>query len=206
MEHGLFGLLAMGAAWHGLAAAEAALPDDASLAEAYLLLWAARTCDYAEAVARTQPQRQKLMLVERKVEEKERALALSLETQRKDAAKSAAKLELPIELFPFQEPYKHFPWEGHFMPRSEAEEALRLQEERLAQLTMKDGEQDAAAIQQLEPLGQTPSLPGEAAGKAKPMARVRLITLYGAQSNAAEFDKWQREAPPCTRIASAQCC
>ena len=57
-------------------------------------------------------------------------------------------------------------------------------------------EQDAAAIQQLEPLGQTPSLPGEATGKAKPMARVRLITLYGAQSNAAEFDKWQREAPP----------
>ena len=27
------------------------------------------------------------------------------------------------------------------------------------------GEQDAAAIQQLEPLGQTPSLPGEATGK-----------------------------------------
>ena len=103
-----------------------ALSDlNASQCELCLFKWVVAVCDYVEASMRMQPQHQKVMLLERRVEEKETALASSLADQRKDAAKAAAQLELPIDLFPPLAPWKHFPWEAHFLPRSEAEESLR---------------------------------------------------------------------------------
>ena len=103
-----------------------ALSDlNASQCELCLFKWVVAVCDYVEASMRMQPQQQKVMLLERRVEEKETALASSLADQRKDAAKAAAQLELPIDLFPPLAPWKHFPWEAHFLPRSEAEESLR---------------------------------------------------------------------------------
>ena len=64
--------------------------------------------------------------MERKVADRERSLDEQLAKQRKEAAHTAAKLELPMDLFPAKEPYKYFPWEDHFGPRSVAEESLRI--------------------------------------------------------------------------------
>ena len=100
------------------------LPD-ASRSELLLLRWANAVCNYMEAEARTQPQQQKVILLERKVEEKQRMLEAHLRSHHQDAMKKAASLELPIELFPLLTPYQHFPWEKHFLPRSDAEDGLR---------------------------------------------------------------------------------
>jgi len=96
-----------------------------STSELLLFRWAVAVCDYVEASARTQPQQQKVILLERRLEEKQRALEQSLHHQRKEARVQAHREELPIELFPALEPWKHFPWEAHFLPRSDAEEQLR---------------------------------------------------------------------------------
>jgi len=102
-----------------------AVRPEASRSEILLLRWATAVCDYVEAVARTQPQQQKVMLIERKVEEKQRALELHLQNHAKDAAQKVERLELPADLFPVLTPYKLFPWDQHFLPRSYAEDGLR---------------------------------------------------------------------------------
>jgi len=96
-----------------------------SRAEMLLVRWLIGVCDYVEALARTQPQQQRVMLLERKLEDKARTLKSSMHEQRRHATKSAARLELPVNLFPAKDPWKFFPWDAHFLPRSEAEEALR---------------------------------------------------------------------------------
>jgi hypothetical protein len=54
---------------------------NASMVELLLFRWALGVCDYVEGLARTQPQQQKVMLLERKLEEKTRALTVSLTNQ-----------------------------------------------------------------------------------------------------------------------------
>jgi len=98
---------------------------NASMVELLLFRWALGVCDYVEGLARTQPQQQKVMLLERKLEEKTRALTVSLTNQRREAEVHAHRLEVPIDLFPALTPWHNFPWEQHCLPRSEAEEQLR---------------------------------------------------------------------------------
>ncbi|MAT98943.1 MAG: hypothetical protein CL608_17505, partial [Anaerolineaceae bacterium] len=106
-------------------AGDASTEVNASRAELLLLRWVVGVCDYVEAAARTQPQQQKMLMLERKVDEREKNLVAALKEHRKEAASSAAQLEMPLSLFPALAPWKHFPWEAHFLPRSDAEEALR---------------------------------------------------------------------------------
>ena len=102
-----------------------ALGVHASIAELLLLRWVVGVCEFVEARARTQPQQQKLMLLERKVDDMNSRLSASLTSQRNDAASAARKLEVPLALFPVEKPWSHFPWEAHFLPRSDAEESMR---------------------------------------------------------------------------------
>jgi len=105
--------------------AEANSETHASMGELLLFRWALAVCEYVEAHARTQPQLQKVVMLERKIEEKTRSLSTSLATQRRDAEGQARKLEVPAQLFPALQPWQHFPWDAHFLPRSEAEEQVR---------------------------------------------------------------------------------
>lgn len=120
-----------------------------SRAETMLIRWLVGVSDYVEALARTQPQQQKVMLLERKLEEKERSLKTSLHEQRRASAKAAARLELPASLFPAREPWKCFPWEAHFLPRSETEEALR------TALNLRDLRQLDAELERAKAMGLT---------------------------------------------------
>lgn len=52
-------------------------------------------------------------------------LQVSLQNHSKDAVQKAARLELPVDLLPALTPYKVFPWDQHFLPRSDAEDGLR---------------------------------------------------------------------------------
>ena len=81
---------------------------------------------YHDARKKTEPQEQKMMLMARRVADKERALLLHLKQQRTAACERARRADLNAEtLFPHLSPWRLFPWEAAFRPRSAREDRLR---------------------------------------------------------------------------------
>ena len=78
----------------------AALVRNLSRAEGGLLRWALAVCDWHDKRRAAEPQEQRWLLMERKVQQKERDLDKKLSAERADVLERAHRQELPSELFP----------------------------------------------------------------------------------------------------------
>ena len=98
---------------------------DLSRAEAWLLRWSLLVCDHYDKRKALEPQEQKVIMIERRIQSKVRELDKQLQEARNEIFERAKKVEVSMDLFPQDEPWVHFPWEKHFRPRSECEDRLR---------------------------------------------------------------------------------
>jgi len=94
--------------------------------EAALVRWAVSVLDHFDVQKKSEPQEQKVMLLERRVADKERALTAYLKARRQEACKRAQRADMDAShLFPPAAPWSAFPWEAEFRPRSAQEDQLR---------------------------------------------------------------------------------
>ena len=100
-------------------------PSDLSRAETGLLRFVITVCEHYDRKKQTEPQEQKVIMMERRIAQKVRELDKQLQDKRQETFERARRFEISINLFPTDQPWCNFPWEREFRPRSECEDRLR---------------------------------------------------------------------------------